>query len=1148
MRFDPTSAGTKTATVTIRNNDPDGGEDPYTFRIQGTGLGFPEIAVSGLPDIFGDGVAIVDGDTSPRTADGTHFGTVDALAFDQRRTFRIRNSGTAPLTVSASDGSSPHWNFAGVSPSISAGNFDDFDVIFNPQQSGTLSATITLTNNDANENPYTFVVRGTARAPEIAVAGGPGLNINIPDGDPTPNTTDHTDFTSIDVLGGPIDRTFRIRNTQSSDGIPFTGDLVISSVTENSSQFSIVSAPLLGIGEGGFDQFVVRYDPTSIGTHTAIVTIRNNDPDGGEDPYTFTVRGVGTGAPEIAVFGFPSPISDGIAISDGDPTPRTADGTDFGEHDALANAKRHTFRIKNSGSLTLTVDVDHPGNDWGIAGTPTSVPAQSTRDFDILFNPRSSGTKTVTFTINNNDSNEDPYTFALRGVGRAPEIAVAGGAALDVNIANGDNTISSVEGTDFGSADILTGMVDHTFRISNTQSSDGIPFTGDLVGSVSVFSSQFEIVSGQNFAIGEGSSAEFVVRFDPDSRTTHTGVVTINHNDPDDDEDPYTFVVRGVGVGSAEIEIFGLPNLISDGVLIPDGDTTPQPADCTDFGADVDALAPPRIHTFRVKNVGSNVLRIDGTASSEPEFEILQMPDAVGSEGLGDFMISFNPSRSGLHTAIITITNNDPDGGEGVYTFEVQGAGRAPEIVVTGGPPGNVFISHNFSTPNVEAGTDFGTVEAGDDPVDHVFLIKNVQNSDLIPFTGDLVVDSLSVDSPHFSILTGVPIGIGEEGEAPFTVRFAPAVAGTHTAVVSIDHNDPDGDENPFTFTVRGIATGTPEIAVFGLPTPITEVAIGDGDSTPRFEDGTDFGTVDALQADVRHNFRVRNIGTDVLTISSATSTEPYFRIEGMPATVPAGGSADFEIIFDPGENGLQAAEIRILSDDPDGGEGEYAFQVWGRAHAPAMEVRGGPALDRAILNGDLFPSLDDGTDFDTTLLRIPVEKTFRIMNIGPPGSNNFTRDLFMSDIRVNGDSEFRMLGGVPNGEGTPVSRPPGGSLDFTVRFRPTQNGVFSATVTIRSNDPNDDPYTFPIQGSAINHPPSGPIEAEFSLSGRGGSVSFPTDLGRLYRLTSSTDLTIFTPILGLTGIAGTGGVVELVLSGLPTSPGPSLFFRVEEE
>ena len=92
VRFQPQSAATFPATVTIPNDDGD--ESPYTFDITGTGTAAsaPEITV------LGNGTEIVNGDTTPSTGDDTDYGST-TVSSTVDRVFTIQNDGTADLTV-----------------------------------------------------------------------------------------------------------------------------------------------------------------------------------------------------------------------------------------------------------------------------------------------------------------------------------------------------------------------------------------------------------------------------------------------------------------------------------------------------------------------------------------------------------------------------------------------------------------------------------------------------------------------------------------------------------------------------------------------------------------------------------------------------------------------------------------------------------------------------------------------------------------------------------------------------------------------------------------------------------------------------------------------------------------------------------------
>jgi len=119
-------------------------------------------------DIKGNGVSIPDGDTTPSTTDHTDFGSADISNGTVIRTFSIENTGTADLNLSGMPRVSISGTHAGeftvtaepISP-VAAGGSAAFTVQFNPSAAGVRTATITIANDDAGENPYTFDIQGT---------------------------------------------------------------------------------------------------------------------------------------------------------------------------------------------------------------------------------------------------------------------------------------------------------------------------------------------------------------------------------------------------------------------------------------------------------------------------------------------------------------------------------------------------------------------------------------------------------------------------------------------------------------------------------------------------------------------------------------------------------------------------------------------------------------------------------------------------------------------------------------------------------------------------------------------------------------------------------------------------------------------------
>ncbi|APY09409.1 hypothetical protein BWZ20_14320 [Winogradskyella sp. J14-2] len=141
--------------------------EDYTVNIV-AGSPAPEI------NITGNSITIVDGDTTPSITDDTDFGFITLSGGTNTNTFTIQNLGSVdPLILT---GASPYVAISGAhaadfwvslvpSNSISAGSDTIFSITFDPSALGLRTATVSIANDDSDENPYTFAIQGTGFIP-----------------------------------------------------------------------------------------------------------------------------------------------------------------------------------------------------------------------------------------------------------------------------------------------------------------------------------------------------------------------------------------------------------------------------------------------------------------------------------------------------------------------------------------------------------------------------------------------------------------------------------------------------------------------------------------------------------------------------------------------------------------------------------------------------------------------------------------------------------------------------------------------------------------------------------------------------------------------------------------------------------------------
>lgn len=137
--------------------------------------------------------------------------------------------------------------------------------------------------------------------------------------------------------------------------------------------------------------------------------------------------------PEIDVQG------NGISIADGDASPSSDDGTDFGGV-AVGQSLARTFTIRNTGTLDLNLTgsplVAVTGSDFVVSAQPgTSVIAPNgSTTFEITFTPTAEVPSSVAVLIENDDADESLYDFVISGAGAPDNTApMLEDATFDIN-------------------------------------------------------------------------------------------------------------------------------------------------------------------------------------------------------------------------------------------------------------------------------------------------------------------------------------------------------------------------------------------------------------------------------------------------------------------------------------------------------------------------------------------------------------------------------------------------------------------------------------------------------------------------------------------------------------------------------------------
>ncbi|WP_445082171.1 choice-of-anchor D domain-containing protein [Candidatus Marithrix sp. Canyon 246] len=83
------------------------------------------------------------------------------------------------------------------------------------------------------------------------------------DGDTSPNTSDHTDFGSVNISSGTLAHTFTIENS-GLDNLSITNTSITGT---NASDFSVTDAPATPVTASESTTFTITFDPSAAGTN-----------------------------------------------------------------------------------------------------------------------------------------------------------------------------------------------------------------------------------------------------------------------------------------------------------------------------------------------------------------------------------------------------------------------------------------------------------------------------------------------------------------------------------------------------------------------------------------------------------------------------------------------------------------------------------------------------------------------------------------------------------------------------------------------------------------------------------------------------------------------------------------------------------------
>ncbi len=648
-------------------------------------------AASNTPDI-------TSGDITPSLEDRTDFGEGPPGA-TQTGFFRIYNDGDQPLilgpgalTISGPDANQfvPRVNTT-LPSSVAAGEFATIGIDYVPLESPQLqirNATVNISSNDADENPFSFAIRATTTAPtgppDVEVLNRTGSRPVIPNGDTDPSIAKSTDFGEVLLNVTSVEGDVQMRNTGGDvlklPSSPFT----VSG--PHASEFRASVSSTQGVAPGRVRLIRLTFRPQAVGLRTATVTLLSNDPD--DSPYTFQVQGTGVAPPPVdsleIVRGNNQSVDTLERFARLEVLVKDADGNPI-------PGGTVSFTAPTSGPSLRTSSRDVPVSTRGIAG----LSARANELVGAYQVVASIDGKTATFNLENRQPETSPREIDVTSP--TPSMIVNGGEFDFGTLRPGQRQFANFSINNLGT-EVLT-LGPDPVSISGT---DAANFTLNQTGDTEV--------------PGRGT-ARFSVNYVPTGTGTRTALLTIQNDD--EDESPFTFTLRAETLpptSPPEIQVFGGSNTIEN------GDGSPSVISQTDFG-NTQLGGSLLQREFFIRNSGGDVLRISegdvrfsGPAAADfsfardsgsPTVELDSIPPGLQYP----FSIRFRPTALGERVALLTIPNNDTNNNP--FTFTIRGFATAGLAIDSGDAQTAAINSRFRQALTVRAETTRGQALAG---------------------------------------------------------------------------------------------------------------------------------------------------------------------------------------------------------------------------------------------------------------------------------------------------------------------------------------------------------------------------------------------------------------------------------------------------
>jgi hypothetical protein len=956
---------------------------------------------------------------------------------------------------------------------------------------------------------------------EIVVSGN---GSGIANGDSTPGTADHTDFDGTPVSNGSVTRTFTLANSGSVD-LNLTGASpnLVTLGGANAADFTVTAQPATPVAaNGGTTTFQVTFDPSSIGTRTATVSIASDDST--DNPFTFVIQGTGMNSVPTDITLSSSSILEN----------NTAGATvgSLGVVDADAG-QTHSFSLVSGTGDTDNGSFSISGSSLNI-GVVASYATKSSYSVRVQADDGAGGVFAKVLTVTILPANQAP-SFTLNVT--APPAALKGWSSMSYNVstapaglgalldfsANGvhnlalkaDGTVAAWGNNESGQCNVPAGLSNLVDVAAGYDHSLALKGDGTVVAWGSNGGGQCNVPAGLTgvTAISGGGFHSLALKSDGT-------VVAWGGNQWGQSSVP-AGLTGVIAIGAARNHSIALKN---DGTVVAWGDNSSGQLNVPAGLTNVTAVSTNTYHNMALKDDGtivvwgSNnfgernvpaglsgvvgiaaggyhclVLKSDGTVqawgadwagqlSIPADLGLVSRIEAgishnlVMSEaypaGFGPVKVAEDSAAYVLNNAAASISAGPPSESSQALTFLVSNDNNAlfsvqPALSATG--------TLSFTPAANASGTALVTVSLKDDGGT---ANGGVDTSAAQTFTITLTpVNDVPTD------ITLSPSGIAENNAAGAAVGslFAADVDAGQTHSFSLVAGSGDTDNG--SFSISGTSLNIIGSADYetkssysirvqaddgagGAFAKALTVIVTDGNDAPVITSNGGLAAAVSLAENTTAVTQVSAVDEDLpaqsISYSLGGVDAALFTVNAGTGVLAFTAAPDYEAPLD--QNADNVYQVSIIATDNGSpaasSSQQIAVTVTDVPEFPEITVLGNGS---EIVSGASTPSPLNGTDFGNVLLGAALSRSFTISNtdVAPL---NFTGAPLVEIAGAHAGNFAVTV--MPSAVVAPMT----GQTSFTLRFIPTGTGLRTAQVTLRSNDPDEGTYTFAIQGTGYSN------------------------------------------------------------------------------